>query len=98
MKVAIIGCGLIGHKRAKALGDCRLVVCVDKVLERAEKLAQQFLACEASDNWQQAITRTDFDIFFVSSLHNALAEITLGAVSAGKHVLVEKPAARRAIE
>jgi heme exporter protein A len=28
--VAIIGCGLIGQKRAKALGEGRLVACADE--------------------------------------------------------------------
>ena len=39
MRVAIIGGGLIGNKRARALGDCRLVAAVDKDIERAEQLA-----------------------------------------------------------
>ena len=38
--VAIIGCGLIGQKRAQALGPARLVACADVALERAQKLAQ----------------------------------------------------------
>jgi predicted dehydrogenase len=98
MKVAIIGCGLIGHKRAKTLSGCQLVACADQILERAEKLAQQFPGCEASNDWQKIITRSDVDLVSVSTLHNSLAEITLAAVSAGKHVLVEKPAARCAKE
>jgi predicted dehydrogenase len=34
----------------------------------------------------------------VATLHDCLAEIALGAIAAGKHVLVEKPAARYADE
>ena len=35
MKVAIIGCGLIGEKRAKALGKThQLVITADKNIER----------------------------------------------------------------
>jgi len=37
--VAIIGCGLIGQKRAKALGTGRLVACADLNLDRATALA-----------------------------------------------------------
>ena len=40
MKVGIIGCGLVGRKRASALGDSRLVACADLVRERAETLAR----------------------------------------------------------
>src|SRR5258707_876323 len=40
MKVGIIGCGLVGRKRASALGDSRLVACADLARERAETLAR----------------------------------------------------------
>jgi predicted dehydrogenase len=40
----------------------------------------------------------EIQIVVVSTLHNSLAEITEAAVSAGKHVLVEKPAARSSSE
>ncbi len=36
----------------------------------------------------------EVEIVFVATLHDSLAEITLAAIEAGKHVLVEKPAAR----
>ena len=38
------------------------------------------------------------DVVIVATPHDTLADITLGAVNAGKHVLVEKPAARFASE
>ncbi len=38
--VAIVGCGLIGQKRAQALGAARLVVRADIVPERAQTLAK----------------------------------------------------------
>ena len=38
--VAIIGCGLIGRKRAGALPGARLVACADLDLARAESLAR----------------------------------------------------------
>jgi len=40
-RVAIIGCGLIGQKRAKALRGCPLVVCCDVIHARAEALANR---------------------------------------------------------
>ena len=40
----------------------------------------------------------EVDIVVIATLHNSLAEITLAAINAGKHVLVEKPAARSATE
>jgi len=98
MNVAIIGCGLIGHKRAKALADCRLVACADVVADRAEALARMIPGAQPVTDWRALVEQQDVDIVMVSTTHNMLAEITLAAVSAGKHVLVEKPAACRAAE
>ena len=47
MRVAIVGCGLIGHKRAKALGTARLVAAVDTNLARARQLANERFSSEA---------------------------------------------------
>lgn len=98
MRVAIIGCGFIGQKRAKSLANCQLVVCVDQVLEKAEALAKQFPGCIALSDWHEAINRADVDIVIIATLHSSLAEIGLAAVRNGKHILLEKPAGRRAAE
>ena len=98
MNIAIIGCGLIGQKRAKTLKGCHLVAVVDKVKERAEQLAKTTTNCVAYTDWLDAIQRPDVDIVIVATLHANLAEITLAAVQHGKHVLVEKPGGRRAHE
>jgi predicted dehydrogenase len=45
-----------------------------------------------------AISRADVDMVIVATPHDGLAEIARAAVVAGKHVLVEKPAARYARE
>lgn len=94
MNVVIIGCGLIGQKRAKILGNCRLVACVDLVLEKAEKLAAQFSGCIAKTDWRDVISRPDVDIIIIATLHATLAEIGLEAIKSRKHVLIEKPAGR----
>lgn len=95
--VAIVGCGLIGQKRAKALGDARLVACADVQLERAQALARTYDAAVSAD-WKEVIQRPDVDIVIVATTNNMLAEITQTSVEVGKHVLVEKPAARSAAE
>jgi predicted dehydrogenase len=95
--VAIIGCGLIGQKRAKALNGARLVVCADTVLARAKALAAGHGA-EACEDWRQAVRRLDVDVVIISTTNQALAEISLLAVQLGKPILVEKPAARNSRE
>ncbi len=92
--IAIVGCGLIGHKRAAALGGARLIACADMVPTRAEALANTVPGAVAVERWQDAIAYPGVDAVVVATTHNALAEITLAAINAGKHVLVEKPAAR----
>jgi predicted dehydrogenase len=96
MNVVLVGCGLVGQKRVQALGACRLVACADVVRERAERLASRVLGAEVSPNWRAAVEREDVDVVIVSAVHRVLPKITLAAVNAGKHVLVEKPAACRA--
>lgn len=98
MNIAIVGCGLIGQKRAKALAGCRLVACADVVGERAEALGRMTPGAQPMTDWRALVERQDVDIVIVSTTHNVLADITLAAVSAGKHVLVEKPAACHAAE
>jgi predicted dehydrogenase len=97
LRIGIIGCGLIGQKRAKVLGVGRLVATADVHLDRASQLARQHDA-KAFSNWRDLLTLPDVDAVVVATLHDSLAEITLAAVEAGKHVLVEKPAARRSAE
>jgi predicted dehydrogenase len=92
--VAIVGCGLVGQKRTKELGKARLVACADIVLERAKILAQTSPGAFATQDWQEIVDHSKVDIVIVSTTNNTLAEVTLGAVRAGKHVLVEKPGAR----
>ncbi len=100
MRVAIVGCGLIGGKRAKsiaALGHT-VVATADAVPERAAQLAKAYPGCTSSPDWREVVTRSDVDAVVVATINDSLASITLGAVKAGKHVLVEKPAARSADE
>ena len=92
-RVAIVGCGLIGRKRAAALGGASLTVCADAVPERAQELARSSGA-RAVERWHDAVAAADVDVVIVATTNDALTPIAVAAVEAGKHVLVEKPAAR----
>ena len=98
VSVAIVGCGLIGHKRARALGESRLVAVADINLDRARALAAQFPGCGVSDDWQSLLARGDVELVIVATTNDALTPVSLAAIQRGKHVLVEKPAARSAME
>jgi len=97
--VGIIGCGLIGKKRAQSLPDSvRLFGCMDKDLTRAEQLAQQYSDCVAWDGAEAMVRHPDIDIVILATPLDVTAQLIMQAVKLGKHVLVEKPAARNAAE
>ena len=98
MRCGIIGCGAIAHKRVAALSGCVLTVCCDVSRARAEALAHEYPGARASTDWCDVIQADDVDLVIVSTPHDTLAEIAFGAATAGKHVLIEKPGARRACE
>lgn len=91
--VAIIGCGLIGGKRAAAASPARVVACADVDSARAASLAAQIPGAQAA-TVADALARPDVDIAVVATTNDALAPTTIAALAAGKHVIVEKPAAR----
>jgi predicted dehydrogenase len=94
MNIAIIGCGLIGMKRAKALGEHKLVVACDPLLERAQSVCSAQGTGDAMVDWKKAVSCKDVDIVIVSTTNNWLTPIGLYALEQNKNVLVEKPAAR----
>jgi predicted dehydrogenase len=98
LRSAIIGCGLIGAKRAQYSTPCELTVCCDLDLDRAKQLAARFPGAVAVADWRTAIARDDIDAVFVATRHDSLAEIAAAVATAGKHVFIEKPGARCAVE
>ena len=96
--VAIVGCGQIGQKRAKAISPARLVACADVNLERAQVLSRITPGARATSDWHDVLKLADVDVVIVATTNDVLAEVALAALEAGKHVLVEKPAARSVCE
>src|SRR5258708_32840953 len=92
--VAIVGSGLIGRKRASALGAARLVAAADPIESRALSLAAAHPGAIAAAAWQDVVERRDVDIVSVASTNDALAPIAVGALTPGKHVFVETPGPR----
>ena len=97
-RVAIVGCGLIGRKRAASLAGARLTACADLVIDRAEALARTAPDAIATADWRAAVHRSDVDVVIVATTNDTLVEITRTAIEAGKHVLVEKPVGRSVAE
>jgi predicted dehydrogenase len=93
MNIAIIGCGVIGAKRAKALGKHKLIIAADKKIELAENIANGYSAL-ATNQWKEAAAHPDVEVVIVSTTNDCLVPVSGFALDHGKHVLVEKPAAR----
>jgi len=101
LRVAIIGCGLIGKKRAAALvkvPGARLVAVCDLDAKRAQDLAALYPGTAALTDPAELLRRGDVDAVIIATLNGSLAPLSLAAVRAGKHVLVEKPGALNAAE
>jgi|SRR5580658_121196 predicted dehydrogenase len=96
MRIGIVGCGLIGQKRAAAARGHEIVAVADLDRGRAESLAERTGAV-ASTDWRSVVDAAP-DIVVVAVTHDRLAEIAAAAAAAGRHVLIEKPGARSEAE
>ncbi len=98
LQFAQIGCGLIGRKRAAALKNARLLYACDLDSARAASLATTTPGCRAVVDYTAVLHDAAVNAVVVSTLNASLAPISLAAVRAGKHVLVEKPGALNAAQ
>jgi len=92
--VGIIGCGLVGRKRAAALpSDARLRGVFDVSNTRAVEFVRGDDTVFCADNVEQLLRVPEIDLVIIATPHRELARLTLDSIGAGKHVLVEKPGA-----
>lgn len=98
LQYAIIGCGLIGGKRAASLPPGQLRLACDLDAARAAALARNHPGATALTDSSAVFADPAIDAVVIATLNNSLAPLALAAVAAGKHVLVEKPGALNAAE
>jgi predicted dehydrogenase len=92
LAVGVIGCGLIGRKRAEALDGDRLVGCFDVNADAARALAADFAGAQACATLDELWALAP-DVVVVAVTHDQLSGLSVAALEHGAHVLVEKPAA-----
>ncbi len=90
LRVGIVGCGLIGRKRALALDGDELVACCDVDAQAAGQLALDCGGAAVAD--VDAVLAHEPDVVVVAVPHDRLAGLSVRALHGGAHVLVEKPA------
>ena len=98
VRIAIIGAGGFAKgmhlPNLKALSDdYHIQAIVSRTGHNANATAKQFNANYASTDYQQVLDDKEVDAVLIATRHNLHAEMTLQALKAGKHVLVEKPLA-----
>jgi predicted dehydrogenase len=96
LRVGIVGCGLIGGRRAaEATHHSGTVLrkVADANIGRAEELAALY-SVEGVSDWRKLVDDPSLDIIVVSTPNAYLAQIAVAALESGKHVLVEKPPGR----
>jgi predicted dehydrogenase len=98
IRIAIIGAG--GFAKAMHLPnlqtlseDYHIQAIVSRTGHNANATAKQFKANYASTDYEQVLNDKEVDAVLIATRHNLHAEMTLRAIKAGKHVLVEKPLA-----
>jgi len=99
-QIAIIGCGLIGKRRASSAErheSSRVSLLIDVAPAAAERLAIEYGGRFSAD-WRDAINDPKIDVVVAATPNGHLAEIAIAALNAGKHVLVEKPMGRNLAE
>ncbi|NQY11956.1 MAG: Gfo/Idh/MocA family oxidoreductase [Flavobacteriales bacterium] len=95
IKFGIVGCGRIGNRHAEhiiAHSQSELVACYDDKLKVNQTFATDNNTV-AADSLEELLANDSIDIINVCVPNGLHSEISVKALNAGKHVLVEKPMA-----
>ena len=93
LRAAIIGCGLIGRKRAVALPSVvQIIGCFDTVDSVAESFATEFNT-KVFESVTGLLNIRELDFVVIATRHDSLSPLAIKALNAGKHVFLEKPGA-----
>ncbi len=103
LRVGIIGCGLIGTKRARVVRDdpkSSLCCTADVNGVSAAALIKEFGdgSGKAYHDWKEMLDKEHLDAVIIATPNKYLKEITLRAAQRKIHVLCEKPLGRNAWE
>jgi len=100
IKFAVVGCGHIGKRHAEMIDrnqESELVALVD-VKEKSQLSLDQFNVPFFSDLDELLATNLDIDVINICSPNGFHSEQALKALSAKKHIVVEKPMALRRLD
>jgi predicted dehydrogenase len=96
IRIGILGCGRVARRHVEIFRDeiqnAKVTVVCDQVKERADQRAQE-LGAQALYSSDEFFSRKDFDLVVILTESGNHFAHTCQAIEAGKHVIVEKPAA-----
>jgi predicted dehydrogenase/threonine dehydrogenase-like Zn-dependent dehydrogenase len=96
IRVAVAGAGVFAKgmhlPNLQGLdGEFEIRSIMSRTGHNAVATAKQFRAAYSTTNYDEILEDRDVDLVLIASRHNTHASMTLAALEAGKHVLVEKP-------
>jgi predicted dehydrogenase len=102
VRVGLVGTGFIaqeGHLPAyAALEEVELTAVADANLERAKSVAEKFGVSKVFKDYRRLLALEEIEAVDICTPNASHKPITIAALKAGKHVLVEKPIAMNAAE
>jgi len=102
VRIAIVGCGGIANGKhmpsLSRLDNIELVSFCDIIEEKAQKAAAEYGVAGAKiyTDYEKLLADTSIDVVHVCTPNDSHAVISIAALEAGKHVMSEKPMAKRA--
>ena len=88
--VLIVGCGLIGEKRAKVISKKNLVGCYDLNYKKSKQFSKKF-GCKNYNSFEKALNDKRVNCVFVCTFHDTLSKFAIKSIKNSKNVLIEKP-------
>jgi predicted dehydrogenase/threonine dehydrogenase-like Zn-dependent dehydrogenase len=96
VRIALAGAGSFAQgmhlpNLVKLRGNFQLQCVMSRTGANAHRAATQYQAAYATTDYEEVLRDPDVDLVMISTRHNLHGQMTLQALSAGKHVFVEKP-------
>ena len=101
IKVGVVGCGYWGPNLIRNLrqsGECQLKLICDANAERLSHMRRLYPEVATTSSFEDLLNGADLDAVVIATPVRFHYEMAMAALSAGKHVFIEKPMARTEAE